>query len=187
MQKNALRTSMLSKRTALTQKECMKLDDLLLIQFQRLNWSNTFNIGSFLPMAKNNEPNSLLLTKYLNMIIPNLIISYPRISEHGDLMEFYEQTDHLIENKWGIMEPAPLIKVLPNQIDTILVPLLGFDLQGHRVGFGKGFYDKYLINCPDHINKIGISYFEPIVKIEDTQQFDVPLTQCITPWNIYEF
>jgi 5-formyltetrahydrofolate cyclo-ligase len=93
----------------------------------------------------------------------------------------------MVENKWGIQEPMPITKVLLNQMDVILVPLLCFDTAGHRVGFGKGYYDQYFGNQSYSVNKIGISYFEPISKIEDTNQFDVPLTKCITPWKIYEF
>jgi 5-formyltetrahydrofolate cyclo-ligase len=77
--------------------------------------------------------------------------------------------------------------VKPDQIDAVLVPLVGFDTTGHRIGFGKGFYDRYFAQYPKDRPRIGISYFEPVAKIEDTHEFDVPLTQCITPWNSYEF
>jgi 5-formyltetrahydrofolate cyclo-ligase len=74
-----------------------------------------------------------------------------------------------------------------SQMDAVLVPLLGFDTTGHRIGFGKGFYDRYFENNTNSCLRIGISYFDPIPKIEDTDQFDVPLTHCITPSKIYEF
>jgi 5-formyltetrahydrofolate cyclo-ligase len=68
-----------------------------------------------------------------------------------------------------------------------LVPLIGFDPNGHRIGYGKGYYDRYFARLDQPVKRIGISYFEPIANIEDTHQFDVPLSHCITPWNIYEF
>jgi len=186
MLKSECRQLMLSKRNELSASDCIKLDDLLLIQFQRLHWSDVSCVGSFYPMESKHEPNSLLLSKYLKAVLPEITIAYPKINDDNS-MSFYAETDTLIENKWGIHEPLPITKVLIEQMDVILVPLLCFDLLGQRVGFGKGYYDQYFANQTGFVNKIGISYFEPIPKIEDTNQFDVPLTKCITPWKIYEF
>ena len=186
MLKRECRLLMTSKRKALSTSDCIKLDDLLLIQFQRLNWSGINCVGSFYPLETKNEPNSMLLTQYLKVILPSVTIAYPKIND-DNCMTFYAETNNMVENKWGIQEPMPITKVLLNQMDVILVPLLCFDTAGHRVGFGKGYYDQYFGNQSDLVNKIGISYFEPISKIEDTNQFDVPLTKCITPWKIYEF
>jgi 5-formyltetrahydrofolate cyclo-ligase len=187
MQKSDARTYFLNKRKALSLTECLKLDDLLLIQFQKLKLGHVNRVGSFYPMDAHNEPNVLLLAQYLKAVVPNIEFAYPRINLDHKSMDFYAETDTLSENKWGIKEPIPLNKLMPIQMDAILVPLLGFDLIGHRVGFGKGFYDRYFENYPKSHLRVGISYFEPISKLVDTQQFDVPLTHCITPWNIYEF
>lgn len=186
MLKSECRQLMLSKRSALSTSECTKLDDLLLIQFQRLDWSGINCVGSFYPLESKNEPNSLLLTKYLKAMFPNVTIAYPKINEDNS-MDFYVETNDLIENKWGIPEPIPTSIIYPEKLEAYLVPLLCFDLLGHRVGFGKGYYDQYFSKHPNFVPKIGISYFEPIPKIEDTNHFDVPLTKCITPWKIYEF
>ena len=187
MLKSEARKLLSSKRKALTASDCLKLDDLLLIQFQRFDWANKYCIGNFYPMEAHNEPNSLLLAKYLQAIIPGLTMAYPRVQSNEHSMIFFAETETLSENKWGIQEPLPLNKVLPEQMDAILVPLLGFDANGQRVGFGKGFYDRYFEHYPSNGLRIGISYFEPIPNIEDTHRFDVPLTHCITPWNSYEF
>ena len=186
MLKSECRQLMLSKRNALSTSECTKLDDLLLIQFQRLDWSGINCVGSFYPLESKNEPNSLLLTKYLKAMFPSVIIAYPKINEDNS-MDFYAETNDLIDNKWGIPEPIATGIVYPENVDAYLVPLLCFDSLGHRVGFGKGYYDQYFSKHLNFVQKIGISYFEPIPKIEDTNHFDVPLTKCITPWKIYEF
>jgi 5-formyltetrahydrofolate cyclo-ligase len=67
------------------------------------------------------------------------------------------------------------------------VPLLAFDEKGFRVGYGKGFYDRFLKQCKDGGIKIGLSYFNPIDTIEDAGEFDVPLNFCITPQKVYVF
>ncbi len=187
MLKAEARKILQAKRKALTTSECLKLDDLLLIQFQRLDWSNISCVGNYYPMDTQNEPNSLLLAKYLHAINPGVTMAYPRIQVDSYQMDFYAETDSLSENKWGIQEPLPLNKVLPHQMDAMIVPLLGFDENGQRIGYGKGYYDRYFEHYPNTGLRIGISYFEPIPNIQDTHQFDVPLTHCITPWNSYEF
>jgi 5-formyltetrahydrofolate cyclo-ligase len=186
MLKSEIRKELLAKRKMLSESDCMKLDDLLLIQLQKLDWSTTAILGSFYPLEHQSEPNSFLLVKYLKYILPELQVAYP-IAAPDFSMDFYEETDTLNVNKWGIHEPLPFNKIEPNILDTVLVPLVGFDQNGHRIGFGKGFYDRYFARCSKNIRRIGISYFEPVPKIIDTHQFDVPLTHCITPWTSYEF
>ena len=187
MLKSAARKLLLDQRNALTNSECLKMDDLLLIQFQRMDWSSIQCIGSFFPSEAHNEPNSLLLIKYLKAIVPGLVVAYPRVAEQSSSMQFYVETDQLEINRFGIHEPFPIQLVSPEQMDAMLVPLVGFDLVGQRIGFGKGYYDRYFENYPLQRPRIGISYFEPVSKIEDTHEFDVPLTHCITPSNSYEF
>jgi 5-formyltetrahydrofolate cyclo-ligase len=144
-------------------------------------------LGNFYPIDKHNEPNTILLAKYLKYAIPNITIAYPRMVQDGLNIEFFEESEEFTEHKWGIIEPLPIKKIDIIQMDAILVPMLGFDIFGQRIGFGKGYYDRYFENNTNACLRIGISYFEPIPKIEDTHQFDVPLTHCITPSTIYEF
>ncbi len=175
------------KRAALTDSECMKLDDLLLIQLQRIDWSSTSILACFYPLAHKNEPNTLLFEKYIKTLYPFIRFCYPIVQAEINAMDFYFETETLQLNAFGIQEPLPFNKVAPDLIDSMLVPLLGFDQKGHRVGFGKGYYDRYLAKAGKDIQKIGVSYFEPMDNFTDTNEFDVPLSCCITPWNTYEF
>ena len=72
------------------------------------------------------------------------------------------------------------------KLDIILIPLLGFDINGNRVGYGYGYYDKFLAQCVNTI-KIGISFEDPVNKIIDINENDIKLDFCITPKNIFEF
>ena len=69
----------------------------------------------------------------------------------------------------------------------IFVPLLAFDNSGFRIGYGKGFYDKFLAGCREDCIKAGFCYFPPVSGITDKDDFDVPLDLCITPQNVYVF
>jgi 5-formyltetrahydrofolate cyclo-ligase len=187
MLKSDARKELLAKRKNLTASDCLKWDDLLLIQFQKLDFSNVQRVANFYPLENHNEPNSLLFAKYLKTMVPGIQIVYPVVDAATATISFYKETEEIRFNNWGIAEPISTEKLEPHSIDAVIVPLIGFDLKGHRIGYGKGFYDKYFENYPKHRSRIGISYFEPISNIEDTHEFDVPLTHCITPWNSYEF
>jgi len=187
MLKSDARKELLEKRKNLTPSDCLKWDDLLLIQFQKLDWSNVSFVANFYPLENQNEPNSLLFSRFLKLMIPGIQIVYPVVNTVNSTINFYKESEEIQFNEWGIAEPTSNEIVEPSIIDAVIVPLIGFDLRGHRIGYGKGFYDKYFENYPKHRPRIGVSYFEPLSNIEDTHEFDVPLTHCITPWNSYEF
>jgi 5-formyltetrahydrofolate cyclo-ligase len=90
-------------------------------------------------------------------------------------------------NEFGISEPQSGIKISENQLDVVFVPLLCFDKHGHRVGYGGGYYDRLLKKCSKNTIKIGLSFFDPIKKIEDIIQSDVKMDYCISPKNIYKY
>mgnify|MGYP002712927149 CR=1 FL=1 len=90
-------------------------------------------------------------------------------------------------NHWGIPEPTDGIEIQPKKIDVVFVPLLAFDKHGNRVGYGKGFYDKFLSECQPETLKIGLSFFESEEAIEGITENDVKLDFCVTPENVYRF
>lgn len=101
----------------------------------------------------------------------------------------YLLTDNTVirKNTWGIPEPVDGIEVNSSKIDVIFVPLLAFNKAGHRVGYGKGFYDKFLSKCKPEALKIGLSFFEPVDYIDGIIESDVPLDYCVTPTTICTF
>lgn len=189
MTKNELRKLYRQKRSAISPHEKLKLDDLLLIQFQHLAFEETDTLLTYWPMASQAEPNTLLFSSYLRHMIPSLQIAYT-ITDFTDYsMEayaIYEETVYTTNN-YGITEPANGRRIDPEEIDLVFVPMLICDREGFRAGYGKGFYDRYLARCRPEVLKVGFSYFEPVEKIVDTQAFDVSLNYCVTPANIYEF
>ncbi len=120
---------------------------------------------------------------------PGLRITWPKIGNDSISMGAFEIGDKkmFLKNRFDILEPLGSEAVDPLQLDIIFVPLLAFDTEGFRVGYGKGYYDRFLKLCRPTALKVGFSFFEPVEPIEDINEFDVPLNLCISPTRIYEF
>ena len=116
-------------------------------------------------------------------------ICVPKVIDTDGKMEavIWEKEMPIQSNSWGIPEPLSSIYINPKNIATIVVPLLCFDQNGHRVGYGKGYYDRFLSRCSTACRTIGVSCFEPIEKIEDANATDVPLQYVVTPQGVYSF
>lgn len=185
MLKKDLRKIYLEKRMALSKDEVNflseKIFDKFILQF---NIIENQKVSIFLPISKFNEINTLefikfLWSKKLNVFIPK-IIDKDLIS-----VKFTPETI-LIENSWGILEP------LSNQneetvFDYVITPLLYCDSFGNRVGYGKGFYDKFFQTINSDAKKIGVNYFAPTDIIDDISELDVKLDYLITPDEMLSF
>jgi 5-formyltetrahydrofolate cyclo-ligase len=101
-----------------------------------------------------------------------------------DALPFREDSP-LTLSKWGIPEPSDGEPAQPEEMDIVLVPLLCFDAGGHRVGYGKGYYDRFLAKCRPGCVKLGLSFFPPVDKIDDTFAGDVRLDRFITPDGVF--
>lgn len=104
-------------------------------------------------------------------------------------MTHYLLTDNtkFQKNQYNIYEPVDGIEVPTSKIDVVFVPLLAYDKKGNRVGYGKGFYDKFLSECKEDVIKIGLSFYNPEETIEDVIPTDIRLDYCVTPLTIYSF
>ncbi len=174
---------------ALKAAERSKLDDLLLIQFQKAFLPMLTNVLSYWPIEENHEPNTHLFTAYLEFKFPELHILYPRSDFQQNKMQaiLVNEETRFSKNGHHIYEPEYGTIIAPENIDLVFVPLLAFDKKGYRVGYGNGFYDRFLQHCRKDCVKTGFSYFEPLDSISDCDDFDVPLDLCITSQNIYVF
>lgn len=140
----------------------------------------------FLPIDNKNEINTQSIIDYLWSTDKDIIV--PKV-KNDELLDNYklEKDTELKLNKWGIPEPKTGIIISEEMIDVVFVPLLAFDQQGHRVGYGKGYYDRFLSTCRQDTLKIGLSHFDPIAEIADVGPDDIQLDYCITPSQVYEF
>ena len=188
--KKSIRKKYLDAQKSLTLKEVNEksliICDLFFKTFD-LRSVNFFHI--FLPIQKFNEVKTYFIIDKLLKDFPqiNIIIPKTDIDSFGMTHFIFDNDLDFKENKWGIKEPVNGKIIEPKEIDLIIIPLLAFDESGNRVGYGKGFYDRFLAECKENVIKIGCTYHQPIKKISDANEFDIKMNHCITPEKIYNF
>jgi len=190
MQKARLRKEMLQKRLGYAATEIARKSQQIAANFfAHFSLENIKAVHVFLPIQLKNEIDTWPIIRKLHTAYSHIQV----VASVSDLQEF-TLTHHwllpeteLVQNKWGIPEPQGAEAVAIEQIDMVLVPLLAFDTQGHRVGYGKGFYDRFLELCRPDTIKVGLSLEDPISTISDIHAGDTPLDFALTPTNIYKF
>lgn len=189
MLKQKIRQDTLSKRLALSQDELREKSVLMAYQFNLLDTSVIKYLFSYYPLVSKKEFDVSVCEQSLIQRFPGIRISWPKTDIDMSSMEAYvvEKDGLFAKNRFNILEPLTGTIVNPDQHDMIFVPLLSFDTKGYRIGYGKGFYDRYLPRCRPDAIKIGFSFFEATEPAEDMNEFDVPLDYCITPTRLYEF
>lgn len=183
MTKAEARQFYLEKRKALDDAYRDKLNQKLL---DRIVSSDTFRkagtIHIFLSMERTREPDTW------KILALNKKFAVPRINSSGRLDHFYyEGLQQLKENRFGILEPVGGVAANIKEIDLVFVPLAAYDIDGNRVGYGKGYYDRFLKDVRSDCVKAGLSFFEPAEVFSDVEAHDVPLDLCFTSNKVYEF
>lgn len=181
MTKQELRKEYLKKRLTLSDSEYEHHNQQLAIKFfNHIDLTSVKKLHVFLPLVKNKEPNTWLLIHAIQNDFPAIEIIVPKAKLLGEMDHYvFKNEDQLVLNSWGIPEPVTGNLVSPVEIDLVIVPLLAFDQQFQRVGYGKGFYDRFLSQCRSDCKKIGLSFFEPVDKINDVDEYDFPLDDVI--------
>ena len=186
MDKSQIRTQYKEFRKELSEIEVM--DKSLLIANRCLElpvWEEQI-FHLFLMLEDQNEVDTAIILTLLQEKDKEVVV--PRIADAEQLQHFLltDQT-RFQKNALGIPEPVSGIEIEASKIDVVFVPLLAFDDKGHRVGYGKGYYDRFLTTCRPNCIKIGLSFFEKEQDSFIIEPTDIPLDYCVTPEKIYRF
>lgn len=149
-------------------------------------WDKTY-FHVFLPIVEHKEVDTEFILHLLSGKDKEIVISKSDFETRS--MTHFLLTDNtkIKKNEFNIPEPVNGLQVQSSNIDVVFVPLLAFDIHGNRVGYGKGFYDKFLSECRKDTIKIGLSFFESVNQIDDVFESDVKLDYCVTPLKTYTF
>ena len=153
MTKKELRKIYLKKRMDLSEGEYEQLNRELTDHFFKAVKLSGINVlHTFLPIKRTREVNTWHIIERIKKDHTHVKVSVPKINNQTSELEHYflESPDQLKNNTWEIPEPVYGIPTSTEKIDAVLVPLLAFDKLGHRLGYGRGFYDRFLASCrPD--------------------------------------
>lgn len=187
MNKTELRQKYKALRNSLSENEIEEMSLAVANKIIKLPiWEkNYFHI--FLPITEQKEVNTEFILHLLSGKDKEIIVSKADFETRK--MTHFLLTDNtkIKKNEYNIPEPVDGIEVPSTKIDVVFVPLLAFDKNGHRVGYGKGFYDKFLSECKPDVIKIGLSFFEPEEAIEGVFEDDIALNYVVTPTTAYKY
>lgn len=184
--KSALRRGILERRKEMTSADVKdasaRIENSLKVFLNDHSYIQTL----FAFASHQNEPNLLSLVTYANS--KNITFALPRIIAKNEMC-FYAWNGQtpLQQNIYGILEPPQAAsELIPNASTIILVPCLAADRQGHRLGYGGGFYDRYLEKYPDALT-VGVVYERFLMDVLPKEPHDIRLNAVLTESKIHFF
>ena len=181
MKKLELRNIYKQKRNDLTFDEIQKLQESIYQQIYDLEISQVENIHLFLTLKKFKEIDTQPIIDYFREQNKQIVVSKSNFSQNTLSHFILEEDTEIKTNTYGIPEPKNAVQISEKELDLVFVPLLISDKNNYRVGYGKGFYDRFLSNCREDCKKIGVNFFKPISKISEINKYDIPLDTVIYP------
>ncbi|WP_435654638.1 5-formyltetrahydrofolate cyclo-ligase [Cellulophaga baltica] len=186
MIKKDLRLTYTSRREKLSPDELIDSSISIANNLLQLPIWNKNNYHLYLSISEKKEIDTSFILSILQGKDKNVILS-KMLDSHT--LQHYLLTDNTLikKNKWNVPEPVDGIEIPAKSIDVVFIPLLAFDAFGNRVGYGKGYYDKFLADCNENCLKVGLSFFEAADTITDILATDIKLDYCVTPNKTYTF
>ena len=186
MDKKAIRKKYKALRLTLNQDEIDSQSMAIANNTLQLPIWEATNYHIFLPIDAKNEVNTEFILHILQGRDKSVIL--PKVNFETFEMEHYllQENTELRLSTYGIPEPVSGISITPDQIDVVFVPLLAYDSSGNRVGYGKGFYDRFLAQCHPKAIFVGLSLF-PVEENIVHSSNDIPLHYCVNPSQVHAF
>lgn len=188
MTKAELRKQAMERRRSLGAANAAGLSADIAYRFPREVLDGVEYIHTYYPIVGKYEVNSLLIVDAIRKARPDIKFVLPKSDLGSCTLSHILWTDDtaLAVNKWGITEPENGQPIEVSMLQIVLMPLLAFDTRGNRLGYGKGFYDRFLGENPGAL-RVGLSYFGPEPDDIPAETHDKTLDICITPDCLYDF
>ena len=179
--KNQLKESILEKRNSLPKDEILeknkKIHDKL---FGLEQYKKSRTIMFFVSFSIEVDTNGMIKEALMNKMVV-----VPKVMHHEIEPSVIIDLDNLIPSKIGILEPIEAMKIAYKNIDLVLVPGIVFDKEGHRIGYGFGYYDKFLAKVPKAV-KIGLAFDFQVVDKIPKETHDIPVDFIVTDKGVVE-
>lgn len=187
MQKASIRSLYKQKRLEITpdelERRSSRISEQLFTHFQLEGKT----VSLFLPIERQREINTYTILEKGISIGATIALPKSDFEKHSMKHFQFESHSQLKVNEFGIPEPTAGKLIKPDALDIVFIPLLAVDSTGHRIGYGKGFYDRFLRKCRPNCIFIGLHLFDDMCIIDDIDRHDIRLDFCITPTQIIRF
>ena len=187
--RNNARNEIRQKRKALHEDEVAKCSELVrrvVLEHEFLKQNRC--IASYHSFS--GEIDTVEINKALRLAGHHMALPVIHLEEKG-LMDFYsyEKPEDLILNRFKIPEPVVSAEnlVQPHNLEVVIVPLVGFNEKGERLGMGGGYYDRMLKKISCECLTLGLAYDFQLIPEIKSQPWDMPLDEVITPTKHYIF
>jgi len=180
-EKKELRRRLHEVRDSLSPDQVKEFSESIHQNINRLDdFRQARRVHVYLPIARQNEVDTMPIATELLENGRTVIVPITQFDDHSLRHVQLERLDNLVVNKWKVPEPPEPHdnSVLPTDLDIVLVPMLGGDTQGNRLGYGRGYYDRFLkqVRCP----KVGLLFECCLVKQVPAEEHDVVLDYIVT-------
>ncbi|MDY6065884.1 MAG: 5-formyltetrahydrofolate cyclo-ligase [Finegoldia sp.] len=181
MDKKSIRKQMQEKRDNIANKEAVDKD--LLEKLRGLDeFKNSNNFFIFVSCKSEFDTHDLIR----DLIEDGKKVYVPFVVGEGQMIYTEVKSfDDLEPGSYGILEPKEPLKSTDN-LDFILVPGLAFDKNGYRIGYGGGFYDRFLDSLDENAHRVSVAYDFQIFDDLDPDSYDQPVEKIITPSRVLE-
>lgn len=186
MTKKELRKKAKELRNSIAPEEVKRLSELIHKRLFEHPWfvnSNTI----FVYVSTGNEVKTAeIIEKALN---DGKTVCVPRVIPHVKMEAVpIDGLDDLRTGFFNIMEPKPdLLPLSENKIDLVIVPGLLFDMHGFRVGYGGGYYDRFLARIPSDCRTLGLAFDFQVVDELPAEDHDMKIMAVITDKRVIVF
>ena len=157
--------------------------------FQQFNLAHYSHVHIYLAMAERREVATRGIIQTLFSQYPEVVVAAPQLVGQPTRIasRIITPESTLKAHPWGIQEPAEGKSIAATSFDMVILPVIAFDVQGYRVGYGKGHYDRFLAQCRPDVTKVGLCFETPVSTITDLHAYDVPMDYCITPSQVFSW
>ncbi|MBI2542481.1 5-formyltetrahydrofolate cyclo-ligase [Candidatus Woesearchaeota archaeon] len=181
MMKIPLKESMLEKRGSLDKNQILEKSEQIKKRLLGLEqYKNSKTIMFFVSFSSEVYTHSMI-----GDALKNKTVVVPKVMHHGIEPSVIIDFDSLIQGKFGILEPIEAMSIAYKNIGLVLVPGIVFDKTGHRIGYGFGYYDRFLAKVPKAI-KIGLAFDFQLVDKIARETHDVPVDFIVTEERVVE-
>ncbi len=186
--KSELRRQLKAQRKALSLNQAIGAYEAITKRcIELVDWKSVKTLHCYVPLIEDNEVDCWRVVEYAWENYPDIVTAVPVLNADGDYDSVIVKPFTVWTKPRRIPEPTEFKKLeATTKFDVILVPMVGFDESGHRIGHGQGWYDRFLVSQPS-AQKIGICYERGLVSGGiPSEQHDVTVNYVVTEDRVYK-